>query len=100
VRRDVSKQLGPLRIAKCPFIDLPNSKTSHWGGGVTPEQMNEMRWVKSTLVAQIRFVEWTAVDHLGIPGFSVCEQTNRRVRFDGRRKGTSSFRYILLWSPP
>jgi bifunctional non-homologous end joining protein LigD len=64
VRREVHAQLEPLERDRCPFADLPNSKTSHWGGGVTAEQMNEMRWVKPKLVAQIRFVEWTADGHL------------------------------------
>jgi bifunctional non-homologous end joining protein LigD len=31
---------------------------------VTAEQMAEMRWLKPKLVAQIRFVEWTADQHL------------------------------------
>ena len=64
VRRDVAAALRPLETERCPFVDLPSSKTSHWGGGVTAEQMQEMRWVKPTLVAQIRFVEWTADGHL------------------------------------
>jgi DNA ligase D-like protein (predicted ligase) len=64
LRRQVFAELEPLHTAKCPFVDLPNSKTTHWGGGVTPEQMVEMRWVKPQLVAQIRFVEWTAEGHL------------------------------------
>jgi bifunctional non-homologous end joining protein LigD len=64
VRREVFAQLKPLHAAACPFVDLPNSKTSHWGGGVTAEQMAEMQWLKPRLVAQIRFVEWTADDHL------------------------------------
>lgn len=64
LRRDVFAQLEPFRTARCPFADLPNSKTSHWGGGVTAEQMKEMQWLKPRLVAQIRFVEWTADGHL------------------------------------
>ena len=64
VRRDVFAQLAPLHAARCPFVDLPNSKSSHWGGGVTAEQMHEMQWVTPRLVAQIRFVEWTADGHL------------------------------------
>ena len=64
LRREVFERLGPLQASRCPFADLPNSKTSHWGGGVTAEQMREMRWVKPVLVAQIRFVEWTADGHL------------------------------------
>jgi bifunctional non-homologous end joining protein LigD len=64
VRREVVGALKPLHVGRCPFGDLPNSKTSHWGGGVTAEQMAEMQWVKPKLVAQIRFVEWTADQHL------------------------------------
>ena len=64
VRRDVFAELEPLQTERCPFGDLPNSRASHWGGGVTAEQMKDMRWVRPALVAQIRFVEWTADGHL------------------------------------
>jgi DNA ligase D-like protein (predicted ligase) len=64
LRREVFAQLVDVHHAKCPFADLPNSKTSHWGAGVTAEEMGEMQWVRPTLVAQIRFVEWTADAHL------------------------------------
>ncbi len=64
VRRDVFAHVAPLRQAKCPFADLPNSKTSRWSAGVTPEEMDDMQWVTPRLVAQIRFVEWTADGHL------------------------------------
>src|SRR5215213_7332984 len=64
LRREVHTRLQPLHAERCPFVDLPNSKTTHWGGGVTAEQMREMQWVTPTLVAQIRFVEWTAEGHL------------------------------------
>jgi len=64
LRREVFAQLRTLHTARCPFDDLPNSKTTHWGGGVTTEQMGEMQWVTPDLVAQIRFVEWTEERHL------------------------------------
>jgi DNA ligase D-like protein (predicted ligase) len=64
LRREVFNALKPLQTGKCPFVDLPNSKTSHWGGGVTAEQMAEMVWVKPKVAAQIRFVEWTNDGHL------------------------------------
>jgi DNA ligase D-like protein (predicted ligase) len=64
LRREVFARFESLQVDACPFADLPNSKASHWGGGVTPEQMAEMRWLKPKLVAQIRFVEWTADGHL------------------------------------
>jgi DNA ligase D-like protein (predicted ligase) len=69
VRREVFAQLKPLHTDRCPFVDLPNSKTSHWGAGVTAEEMNEMQWLRPKLVAQVRFVEWTADGHLRHPAF-------------------------------
>lgn len=64
VRRQLADQLSALRTDRCPFADLPSGKTSHWGGGVTAEQMGEMIWARPQLVAQIRFVEWTDDGHL------------------------------------
>ena len=64
VRRDVHAKLRPLHAAPCPFADLPDSRSSRWGGGVTAEQMAEMQWLRPVLVAQIRFVEWTVDGHL------------------------------------
>ena len=45
VRRDVHVQLISLHAGRCPFVDLPSGKTSHWGGGVTAEEMAEIQWV-------------------------------------------------------
>lgn len=60
LRREVLAALQPLAAGRCPFADLPNARTSHWGGGVTAEQMREMQWLLPKVAAQIRFVEWTA----------------------------------------
>jgi len=62
-RRELAAKLAPLRIPQCPFSDLPSGK-SRWGGGVTADQMHEMRWTKPELIVQIRFVEWTAEGRL------------------------------------
>jgi len=63
IRRQVRLQLDPLRIGKCPFVDLPTEK-SRWGAGVTAEEMHEMVWTRPALVAQVRFLEWTAEGRL------------------------------------
>jgi bifunctional non-homologous end joining protein LigD len=60
IRREVVERLKPLAIITCPFANLPDASTGHWGGGITAEQMREMRWARPELVAQIRFTEWTA----------------------------------------
>jgi bifunctional non-homologous end joining protein LigD len=64
IRREVFEHLKPLLAPACPFADLPTPRTSHWGAGVTAEEMDEMQWLKPKLVVQIRFVEWTAEGHL------------------------------------
>lgn len=64
LRREVAAPLQRHHVATCPFVDLPHTRTSRWGGGVTAGQMREMQWLKPAVVAQIRFVEWTAEGHL------------------------------------
>jgi bifunctional non-homologous end joining protein LigD len=64
LRRELAKALQPLHVDRCPFIDLPNSKSDRWAGGVTADEMHEMQWVRPKLVVQIRFVEWTAEGRL------------------------------------
>jgi ATP-dependent DNA ligase len=64
LRRSLLEALKPLRTQRCPFSNLPDADTSRWGGGVTPEEISTLQWVKPQLVAQIRFVEWTAEGRL------------------------------------
>jgi bifunctional non-homologous end joining protein LigD len=82
LRREVFKALKPHHVDDCPFVDLPNCKSSRWGGGVMADEMREMQWVKPELVAQIRFVEWTAEGRLRHAAFLGLrtDKTAREVR--------------------
>lgn len=60
LRRELVGQLKALHIAQCPFANLPDRRQSRWGGGVTAEQMHEVRWATPKVVVQVRFLEWTA----------------------------------------
>ena len=51
--------MEPCLTSKCPFANLPTSRTSHFGEGITTEEMKELCWLKPKLVAQINFTEWT-----------------------------------------
>jgi bifunctional non-homologous end joining protein LigD len=64
VRGELLGKLKSLHVARCPFTNLPDATTSRWGGGVTADQMSEMRWTQPKLLAQIKFVEWTAEGRL------------------------------------
>jgi len=82
LRREIFKALKPHHVDECPFVDLPNPKASRWGGGVRADEMREMRemrWVKPELVAQIRFVEWTAEGRLRHAAF-LGLRTDKRAR--------------------
>jgi bifunctional non-homologous end joining protein LigD len=59
LRANLFEKLKPLIVARCPFANLPSSKSSHWGEGITAEEMTQLRWVKPMLVAEISFTEWT-----------------------------------------
>lgn len=59
-RRALLRVLQPLQIEKCPFANLPTSKSGHWGEGVTAEEMGDYVWLRPIMVAEIRFAEWTS----------------------------------------
>lgn len=58
-RAEIFRRIAPAEITACPFVNLPSSRTGHWGEGITAEDMATLRWVKPTLVVEISFVEWT-----------------------------------------
>ncbi|HTL16585.1 MAG TPA: non-homologous end-joining DNA ligase [Patescibacteria group bacterium] len=59
-RKALKKSLNAIALKRCPFFNLPSSKTGHFGEGITPEQMATLRWARPELVARIRFTEWTS----------------------------------------
>ena len=64
VRRELLAALKPLQASRCPFVDLPSAGGSRWGGGIGVDEMKEIQWTRPEMVAQIRFVEWTAEGRL------------------------------------
>ena len=63
-RRKVFEQIQRLKIAKCPFSNVPEKTAGRWGQGLTAEKMNECVWVKPEMVAEVEFLEWTDGDKL------------------------------------
>jgi DNA ligase D-like protein (predicted ligase) len=64
MRRELYRKLLPLRSKTCPFANLPDARSSHWGEGITAEQMSEIVWLKPQVVAEVAFTEWTRDAHL------------------------------------
>jgi DNA ligase D-like protein (predicted ligase) len=63
-RRDVFAALKGMKIAKCPFANLPEKEPGRWGQGLTAEKMKSCTWVKPEVIVRIDFAEWTGADKL------------------------------------
>jgi bifunctional non-homologous end joining protein LigD len=59
LRAQVFERIRHLEVARCPFANLPSTRTGHWGDGIIPDEMNALCWVTPTQVAEISFAEWT-----------------------------------------
>jgi bifunctional non-homologous end joining protein LigD len=63
-RAELMRQLAPLSRRSCPFVNLPSTRSSHWGEGVTQEDMAAIEWVRPSVVVEIAFTEWTRDNNL------------------------------------
>lgn len=68
-RRELFAALEPLVVEQCPFANLPNSTSSHFGEAVTAEDMLSYRWVKPVIVCQVGVKGWTPGGNLRQPDF-------------------------------
>ena len=69
-RGEMRQLLQGDNVSACPFVDLPNSTgRSHWGTGITAEDMTSFTWVKPRRVVEVSFVEWTREGVLRHPAF-------------------------------
>jgi bifunctional non-homologous end joining protein LigD len=53
----------------CPFGNLPMARKPRHGNGMTSAEMKKVTWLKPSLVAQIKFAEWTGDGLLRQPVF-------------------------------
>jgi bifunctional non-homologous end joining protein LigD len=58
-RRRLLERMRPLVTHKCPFDNVPSSRKSHFGEGITLDEMRQLCWLKPKLVGQVSFTEWT-----------------------------------------
>jgi bifunctional non-homologous end joining protein LigD len=67
--QSLHRQFQPLRVAACPFANLPTQRAGRWGQGMTAAEMKRCVWLKPALVCQVRFQEWTKDGNLRQPVF-------------------------------
>jgi bifunctional non-homologous end joining protein LigD len=70
--------LEELRADLCPFVDLPEKPRTLYS--LTREEMQNCRWLKPLLVAQINFQEWTPDGHLRHAGFAALRTDKEPLR--------------------
>jgi ATP-dependent DNA ligase len=63
-RVELFKHFRGLQIHDCPFDNLPEKWSGHWGQELTAAKMKECRWLNPILVGHFEFVEWTSDLHL------------------------------------
>jgi bifunctional non-homologous end joining protein LigD len=63
-RAGLMNRFQGLESERCPFANLPEPKSGRWGAGLTTAKMKECRWLKSVLVGQFEFLEWSSDNHL------------------------------------
>jgi bifunctional non-homologous end joining protein LigD len=64
MRGEILRTIASDKTTRCPFVNLPIGKTSHWGEGISEEEMTKLLWVKPKVVVEVSFVEWTRDDLL------------------------------------
>lgn len=78
LRAEIFERLVKAPLDACPFVNLPNSAgKSHWGEGITAEDMPHLRWVKPRVVIEVAFTEWTAGDNLRHAAFAGVREDKR-----------------------
>ena len=64
-RSELSGRIRGSEVPACPFVNLPNTVgKTHWGEGITAEDMTRLRWVAPRAVIEVAFTEWTAGSNL------------------------------------
>jgi ATP-dependent DNA ligase len=55
-----AKTLKGLKVARCPFPEIPERESGNsWSGGMSEQQLNFAVWIKPRHTADVRFLEWT-----------------------------------------
>jgi len=86
-REELFKRFRALETSKCPFVNLPETRSGRWGQGLTAAKMADCIWLRPVLVAQFEFLEWTPDDHLRHSRFVALREDKKArdvVRESGR----------------
>ena len=82
LRRELFAVLKFLETRRCPSANLPEPRPYRWDVGLTEADMENCRWLRPTLVAQVEFTDWTPEGHLRHSSFAGLrdDKDPRRVK--------------------
>jgi hypothetical protein len=75
----LSDELNKIAVKACPFYNLPATGRG-LDAGLTAAEMKRCRWVKPTMLCEIKFTEWTRDDRLQQTGVSWNKGRQKRDR--------------------
>lgn len=67
--RTLRSKFDKLTTDRCPFVDLPISRSGQTPRILTPSELKRCHWVKPASVCEIKFAEWTRDGRLRQPVF-------------------------------
>jgi bifunctional non-homologous end joining protein LigD len=85
--RSLFDDLQKIRFENCPFNNLPAPGRNRWDQGLTATEMKRCRWVKPTMVCQVKFTEWTRDDRLRQPVFLGLREDKSAIEVVRERAG-------------
>src|SRR5260370_1404638 len=90
-RHHAKSCLGSSRLEteKCPFANLPESRSGRGGQGLTADKMAGCRWLKPLMVGQFEFLEWTQMLTCVTADSLACERIKRHEKSFGRHEPES-----------
>ena len=65
----LAEKMAAMKIKECPFTNLPQPRTSRFGGGLPASEMRVCTWVEPKLICEVQFAEWTDDGSLRHPSF-------------------------------
>ena len=75
---NLHQQMIARQVDKCPFAELP-ARRRRWSANFTQAELARCTWIEPTLVAQVRFAEWTADGVLRQPAY-LGLRTDKRAK--------------------
>ena len=63
------ERMDKLKTTECPFFNLKTVRAGRPFGGITASELKQCVWIRTELVCEVQFTEWTEEGILRHPSF-------------------------------